>query len=205
MSFYDKRILPWLIDLGMRGEDAMRYRQQVVPQAAGVVLEIGVGSGLNLPLYGSGVEQLYALDPSDALISMARKKAIRTEIPVTFLAHSSEDIPLDRASVDVVVMTWTLCSIPDPSRALREMRRVLKPGGALLFAEHGLAPDKSVQRWQHRLNPVWGRFTGGCNLNRPIPDLLEQAGFRSADLQTMYIPGWKPACFNYWGSAEYRR
>lgn len=202
MSFYDKRILPWLIDLGMRGEDAMRYRQQVVPQAAGVVLEIGVGSGLNLPLYGSGVEQLYALDPSDALISMARKKAIRTEIPVTFLAHSSEDIPLDRASVDVVVMTWTLCSIPDPSRALREMRRVLKPGGALLFAEHGLAPDKSVQRWQHRLNPVWGRFTGGCNLNRPVDALLREAGFTIAQIETGYANVLRPLSYMYAGRAE---
>ena len=202
MSFYDKRILPWLIDLGMRGEDVMRYRQRMVPQAAGVVLEIGVGSGLNLPLYGTGVEQLYALDPSDALIRMAQKKAMRRELPVTFLAHSGEDIPLDRASVDMVVMTWTLCSIPEPSRALSEMRRVLKPGGALLFAEHGLAPDERVRRWQHRLNPLWGRFTGGCNLNRPVDALIRDAGFTIVKIDTEYANVLRPLSYMYAGRAE---
>ena len=202
MSFYDDRILPWLIDLGMRGKDATRYREQVVPRAAGVVLEIGVGSGLNLPLYGTGVEQLYALDPSDALIGMARKKAMCTNVPITFLAHSGEEIPLDRASVDMVVMTWTLCSIPDPGRALREMRRVLKPGGALLFAEHGLAPDESVQRWQHRLNPLWGRFTGGCNLNRPVDMLIRGAGFTIAQIETEYANVLRPLSYMYAGRAE---
>ena len=202
MSFYDERILPWLIDLGMRGKDARRYREQVVPQATGVVLEIGVGSGLNLPLYGTSVEKLYALDPSDALIGMARKKAMRTNVPVTFLAHSGEKIPLDRASVDMVVMTWTLCSIPDPARALREMRRVLKPGGALLFAEHGLAPDLSVRRWQNRLNPMWGRFTGGCNLNRPVAELIRDAGFTIAQIETEYANAWRPLSYMYAGRAE---
>lgn len=202
MSFYDTHILPWLIDLGMRAKEATRYRERVVPQAAGVVLEIGVGSGLNLRFYGAGVSQLYALDPSDALLGMARKKAMRAAVPVTFLAHSGEEIPLDRASVDMVVMTWTLCSIPDPGRALREMRRVLRPGGTLLFAEHGLAPDPGVQRWQNRLNTLWGRFTGGCNLNRPVTELIRGAGFTIAQVETEYANAWRPLSYMYAGRAE---
>ena len=202
MSFYETHILPLMIDIVMRAGEATRYREQVVPQATGVVLEIGVGSGLNLPFYGTGVSQLYALDPSDALIGMARKKVMRAEVPVTFLAHSGEEIPLDRASVDVVVMTWTLCSIPDPARALQEMRRVLKPGGVLLFAEHGLAPDPAVRRWQNRLNTLWGRFTGGCNLNRPIAELIHNAGFTIAEIETKYANAWRPLSYMYAGRAE---
>jgi ubiquinone/menaquinone biosynthesis C-methylase UbiE len=204
MSFYEKWILPRLIDLGMRTKEAMRYRSQVVPQARGIVLEVGVGSGLNLALYGGSVEHVYALDPSEELLKMARKKARDAGTPVEFLAHSGEDIPLEDASVDTVVTTWTLCSIPDPARALKEMRRVLKPEGVLLFAEHGLAPDDAVRRWQERLNPLWGRFTGGCNLNRKIDGLIGAANFTITQIDTGYAKGPRPMSYVYAGRAVAR-
>lgn len=202
MSFYDKWILPRLVDFAMRNKEATRYRSQVVPQARGVVLEIGVGSGLNLPFYGPGVEQFYGLDPSEALLVMARKKARAITFPIDFLAQSGEEIPLDDAAIDTVVTTWTLCSIPDPAQALKEMRRVLKPGGTLLFAEHGLAPEAGVRGWQQRLNPVWSRMTGGCNLNRKMDHLILTAGFQIAELDTAYAKGPRPMSYIYSGRAQ---
>jgi ubiquinone/menaquinone biosynthesis C-methylase UbiE len=182
----------------------MKQRQKVVPRASGDVLEIGIGSGLNIPYYDSSrVRHLWGLDPSPEMWSIARPNADRSDLDVEYLQSGAESIPLEDAAADTVVMTYTLCTIPDPERALAEIRRVLKPRGKLLFCEHGRAPDRSVRRWQDRLNSVWGKLSGGCNLNRPISDLLEDAGFHSRDLQMMYIPGWRPACFNYWGSAEY--
>ncbi len=202
MNFYEKWILPRLVDVAMRNKEATRYRKKIVTQARGSVLEIGVGSGLNLPFYGAGVEHLYALDPSEELLTMARKKARGIALPIEFLAHSGEEIPLDAGSVDTVVTTWTLCSIPDPAQALKEMKRVLKPGGTLLFAEHGLAPEAQVQRWQQRLNPLWSRFTGGCNLNRKIDQLIRAAGFQIANLETDYAKGPRPMSYIYSGRAQ---
>ena len=202
MAFYDKWVLPRLIDLAMRNKEATRYRSRIVPQANGVVLEVGVGSGLNLPFYGTGVARLYGLDPSEELLKMARKKARGVTLPVEFLAHSGEEIPLDDGSVDTVVTTWTLCTIPDPVRALKEMRRVLKRGGTLLFAEHGLAPEARVQGWQQRLNPLWGRITGGCNLNRKMDALIEAGGFRIGTLETEYAKGLRPMSYIYAGRAQ---
>ncbi len=202
MNFYEKWILPRLVDVAMRNKEATRYRKKIVTQARGSVLEIGVGSGLNLPFYGAGVEHLYALDPSEELLTMARKKARGIALPIEFLAHSGEEIPLDAGSVDTVVTTWTLCSIPDPAQALKEMKRVLKPGGTLLFAEHGLAPEAQVQRWQQRLNPLWSRFTGGCNLNRKIDQLIRAAGFQIANLETEYAKGPRPMSYIYSGRAQ---
>jgi ubiquinone/menaquinone biosynthesis C-methylase UbiE len=202
MSFYDKWILPRLIDIVMRNKEATRYRSQIVPQAHGKVLEIGVGSGLNLPFYGAGVEQIYGLDPSEELLAMARKKTRAMSFPIDFLAHSGEEIPLENGCVDTVVMTWTLCSIPDPEQALKEMKRVLKPGGTLLFAEHGLAPESNVQDWQQRLNPLWRSVTGGCNLNRKMDDLILAAGFRIAKLETEYAKGLRPMSYIYAGRAQ---
>lgn len=202
MSFYDKWILPLLIDIAMRNKEATRYRSQLVPQARGTVLEIGVGSGLNLPFYDAGVEHLYGLDPSEELLVMAKKKARAIAFPIDFLAHSGEEIPLDDAAIDTVVTTWTLCSIPDPVQALLEMKRVLKPGGALLFAEHGLAPEAQVQCWQQRLNPLWGRFAGGCNLNRKMDQLIQAAGFRIEELETAYAKGPRPMSYIYAGRAQ---
>lgn len=202
MGFYDKWILPRLVDVAMRNREAMRYRSQLVPQARGMVLEIGVGSGLNLPFYGAGVERFYGLDPSQELLVMAREKSRALAFPVDFLAHPGEDIPLGDACIDTVVMTWTLCSIPDPAKALREMRRVLKPGGMLLFAEHGLAPELRVQGWQQFLNPLWSRITGGCNLNRQMDTLIQVSGFRIVDLKKAYAKGPRALSYVYSGHAQ---
>jgi ubiquinone/menaquinone biosynthesis C-methylase UbiE len=202
MSFYARWIFPRLLDLGMRNKEARRFRERVIPQATGRVLEVGIGSGLNLPFYSAGVEQLFALEPSPELRRMAGPRTKGTRFPVEFLDHSAEEIPLERGSVDTVVTTWTLCTIPDAVRALQEMKRVLKPSGALLFVEHGLAPDPGVRAWQHRLNPLWNRIGGGCNLNRKIDDLVAQAGFRIVDLQTEYAKGPKPMSFIYCGRAR---
>lgn len=202
MSVYEKWILPRLVDVTMRNQEAMRYRSQIVPQARGMVLEIGVGSGLNLPFYGAGVAQLYGLDPSEELLAMARKKAGAIGFPIDFLVHPGEEIPLDDGCVDTVVTTWTLCTIPDPVKALKEMRRVLKPGGMLLFAEHGLAPETRVQGWQHWLNPLWSRITGGCNLNRKIDELIQASGFRMVELKMEYAAGPRAMSYIYSGQAQ---
>ena len=202
MGFYEKWILPRLVDVTMRNKEAMRYRSQIVPQARGTVLEIGVGSGLNLPFYGHGVEQLYGLDPSEELLAMARKKSRAIAFPIDFLAHPGEEVPLDDRCIDTVVMTWTLCTIPDPAKALREMRRVLKPGGTLFFAEHGLAPETRVQGWQQFLNPLWSRITGGCNLNRKMDQLIRASGFRIVDLKKEYAKGPRALSYIYSGHAQ---
>ena len=202
MSFFDKWIFPRLVDIAMRNKEATRYRSQIVPKAYGTVLEIGVGSGLNLPFYGTGVEQLYGLDPSEELLAMARKKAGSVAFAVELLARSSEEIPLHDGYVDTVVTTWTLCSIADPVKALMEMRRVLKPGGILLFTEHGLAPETRVQGWQQRLNPLWSKISGGCNLNRKIDALIRASGFRIEELKTEYSKGPRPMSYMYSGRAQ---
>lgn len=202
MGFYERWILPWVLDLAMRNKECRRYRERFIPGATGRVLEIGVGSGLNFPFYGADVEQLFALEPSPQLRRMAHRRIRGTHFPIEFLDRSAEEVPLDRASVDTVVTTWTLCTIPDAARALEEMRRVLKPTGMLLFVEHGLAPDPSVRAWQHQLNPLWNRIGGGCNLNREIDDLIARSGFRLADLQTEYAKGPKPLSFIYCGRAK---
>ena len=202
MSCYDRWVLPWLIDLCMRNKEARRYRERVIPQATGRVLEVGIGSGLNLPFYGAGVRHLFALEPSRELRKMAGRRTKGARFTVEFLDRSAEEIPLERASVDTVVTTWTLCTIPDAVCALQEMKRVLKPGGVLLFVEHGLAPDANVQAWQHRLNSLWNRIGGGCNLDRKIDELIVHSGFRLAELETEYVKGPKPMSFTYSGRAE---
>jgi ubiquinone/menaquinone biosynthesis C-methylase UbiE len=202
MNFYDRRVLPWLIELCMRNKEARRYRERVIPQAVGRVLEVGVGSGLNLPFYGDRVDYLFALEPSPELRRMADRRTKDARFTVEFLDRSAEEIPLERASVDTVVTTWTLCTIPDAVRALEEMKRVLKPSGVLLFVEHGLAPDPGVRAWQHRLNPLWNRIGGGCNLDRRIDDLVARSGFRLAELHTEYANALKPLSFTYSGRAR---
>jgi ubiquinone/menaquinone biosynthesis C-methylase UbiE len=182
---------------------SMRQRAKVVPFALGSVLEVGFGSGLNLPFYdNTKVQHVWALDPSREMWTLAEERVRGAGIPVEFLNATAEEIPLPNRSADTVLVTFTLCSLPDVQRALREMARVLKQGGELVFCEHGLAPDENVRRWQNRLNPIWKAFGGGCNLNRPIPSLLEQGGFRLREMSSMYIPGWRPASFNYWGRAS---
>jgi ubiquinone/menaquinone biosynthesis C-methylase UbiE len=203
MGLYERFLLPKVLDFAMRQEPIARQRAKVVPLATGRVLEIGIGSGLNLSFYDRAkLAKLWGLDPSLELQKVARKRAAEAGIDVEFLALSGEAIPLDDASVDTVVTTYTLCTIPDAPRALGEMRRVLRPGGQLLFSEHGRAPDASVVRWQDRLNPVWKKIGGGCNLNRPMAELIGDAGFAVRSLQTMYLPGPRPMTFTYWGSAE---
>jgi ubiquinone/menaquinone biosynthesis C-methylase UbiE len=191
-----------VIDFAMRQKPIMRQRGKVVPLARGRVLEIGMGSGLNLSYYDRGkLEQLLAVEPSTPLQKMALERAREAGVSVEFVGLTGEEIPLDSASIDSVVTTYTLCTIPDAHLALGEMQRVLRPGGCLLFAEHGRAPDAGVARWQDRLNPIWQRVAGGCNLNRPIDQLVERAGFRMLNLETMYLPGPRPMTFNYWGQA----
>jgi ubiquinone/menaquinone biosynthesis C-methylase UbiE len=203
MGFYQDQIVPLLINSSMRQKNLAAYRDRIVPAATGRVLEIGIGSGLNLPLYSPSVQHVIGLDPSPRLLEMARG-AQRRNLPVDFIEGSAEGIPLDKASIDTVVTTWTLCSIPDADHALREMHRVLKPAGRLLFVEHGRAPDPNVVWWQDRLTPIWKRLGGGCHLNRAIGSLIERAGFQFERLETGYMRGPKPMAFMYEGSARPR-
>jgi ubiquinone/menaquinone biosynthesis C-methylase UbiE len=201
MGFYNDVILPKVCDLAMRNTQLRPYRERVVGAAEGRVLEIGIGSGRNLPFYRSQVTELLALEPAPKLLKMARD-ALRPGMQVGFIEASAETIPLDDRSVDTVVTTWTLCSIPEAATALGEMRRVLRPNGRLLFVEHGMAPDKNVRRWQDWLTPAWKRIGGGCHLNRPIRTMIESAGFRIDRVETGYMPGPKPMTFMYEGSAR---
>jgi len=202
MGFYARRILPRIVHFTCSMKPAMRQREKVVPLARGRVLEIGIGSGLNLPFYDPNrVSCLWGLDPSAETWNYGRKARVEPGFHVEFVEGSAEAIPLDAGSVDTVVITYTLCTIPDAVRAVEEVRRVLRTGGELLFCEHGAAPDESVRKWQDRLNPLWSLVGGGCNMNRPIPVLLERGGMRIRNMDTMYLPGWKPASFNYWGAA----
>jgi ubiquinone/menaquinone biosynthesis C-methylase UbiE len=187
----------------MRQPDLAAYRGRVVAGAEGRVLEVGIGPGFNLPFYSDRVERVIGLDPSAKLLSIARRG--RGSSPIELIEGSGEAIPLDAASIDSVVMTWTLCSIPDAPRALAEIKRVLKPSGRLLFIEHGRAPDPGVQWWQDLLNPAWKRLGGGCHLNRAIGTLIESAGFQLERLATGYMPHKpKPMTFMYEGSARPR-
>jgi ubiquinone/menaquinone biosynthesis C-methylase UbiE len=204
MSYYDEHILPYLLNLAMQNRDLASYRRRVVPRARGRVLEVGIGSGLNLPFYGADVAEVIGLDPSPSLLAMAEKQAAAGRIPMKPLPGSAEAIPLDDRSVDSVLVTWSLCSIPDASAALSEMRRVLKPGGDLIFVEHGKAPDRSVSRWQDRLTPLWKKVSGGCHLNRPMDALIEGAGFAIKDLERGYMRGPRPFTYMYEGRARPR-
>lgn len=203
MGFYNSKILPLLIDKACGGAPIQAQRKIVVPQARGEVLEIGIGSGLNLPFYDtSAVTKIWGLEPSAEMRVKAAKVAAKTAVPVSFLDLPGEEIPLGDGTIDTVLVTYTLCTIPDVAAALNQMRRVLKPEGKLIFCEHGLAPDASVRRWQNALNPIWGKVSGGCNLNRPIDALVKQAGFEIETLDTGYIASPKFAGFNYWGTAK---
>jgi ubiquinone/menaquinone biosynthesis C-methylase UbiE len=202
MSFYGYVVLPLLLDRAMRNQDLVPYRRRVVGSAQGRVLEIGIGSGLNLPFYGPAVTEIIGIEPSRRLIAIASRQPRAAGTPVEFLQRSAEDIPLESASVDTVVTTWTLCSIREATAALGEMRRVLKPGGSLLFVEHGRAPDRGVARLQDWLTPAWKPIAGGCHLNRPIADLIGKSGFRVSDLRVGYAPGPRPFTFMYEGAAS---
>lgn len=202
MNAYDRYLLPYLIDLACGIEPVQKQRAKVVPRASGRVLEIGVGTGRNLPFYDkSRLTELSALDPAAQMHRLARKRAAQAGITVRLLELPAERIPEPDASFDTLLMTFTLCSIEDPVAALAEMRRVLKPDGQLLYCEHGAAPDAGVRRWQDRLTPWWKPLAGGCHLNRDIPALLRAGGFELKELETMYLPGPRPLTYNYWGRA----
>jgi ubiquinone/menaquinone biosynthesis C-methylase UbiE len=204
MNLYERYLLPRLIHLAMRSKAARAERAKFVPLASGTVLEVGAGSGLNLPFYGPKVRALFALDPSHALWRMARRRVAHAAFPIEFLASSAERIPLGAMMVDTVVTTWTLCTIPEPAEALVEMRRVLKPDGELIFVEHGRSPDRRVRAWQDRLDPVWTRVAGGCHLNRQIEDLILGAGFRVTQIERGYGRGAKAFSYLYKGLAQRR-
>jgi ubiquinone/menaquinone biosynthesis C-methylase UbiE len=203
MGFYAQYVLPRLIDVVMRNRETARLRATWIPHARGEVLEVGIGSGLNLPFYSSEVRHIYGVDPSAELQRMARKRAAREPTSVEFLSQSAEE-PLAFAteSIDTIVLTWTLCSIANAPKALEQMKRVLKTSGRLIFLEHGRAPDPGVVVWQDRLTPIWKRIAGGCHLNRKVDALILAAGFRIVELQTCYLPGPRPMTYTYQGFAR---
>lgn len=204
MGFYDRHILPRLIGAACAQPDFDRQRRRVVPQAEGVVLELGFGTGLNLPYYDPAkVKRLYALEPSEGMLARARHAAVGSAVPVEVLPEPAERLSLPDGSVDTVVTTYCLCTIPDVRSALTGVRRALKPGGRLLFCEHGLSPDPKVQRWQRGIEPFWKPIAGGCHLTRDIRGLIGSSGFRIEQADTGYRPNsprW--AGFDAWGSAR---
>jgi ubiquinone/menaquinone biosynthesis C-methylase UbiE len=202
MGFYERWIVPRLLDLAMRNRLLDHYRQQTIASARGLVLEVGVGSGVNLPLYGPTVTRVVGLDPSPELLRLASKRAADVVIPVSLLRASAEHLPLADAVFHTTVMTWTLCSIPNPIAALTEMRRVLRPDGRLIFVEHGLSPEIRAARWQRRLTPYWKRISGGCHLDRKTDDLIQAASFQIDAIEMAYMQGPKPWTFMYQGSAK---
>ena len=204
MSLYDKYILPRLLNCACSARPMIYQRQKVVPQAEGKVLEVGIGSGLNLPFYDkSKVKKIWGLDPSEELNRMASKVATEENLEVDFIISGAENIPLPDDHVDTVLITYTMCTIPEVEQANQEMKRVLKPGGKMIFCEHGKAPDPNIHKWQNRVNPFWKKIAGGCNLNRDIPDLIEASGFKLENLETMYLPSTPNiAVYNYWGYAK---
>jgi ubiquinone/menaquinone biosynthesis C-methylase UbiE len=201
---YSRCILPVLTDLAMRNKAVSAERARWVPLAAGVVLEVGAGSGLNFAHYGSHVRKLYALDPSAELRRMAGPRAQRVRVPVEFLAAPAEAIPLPDASVDTVVTTWTLCTIADAGRALHEMGRALRGDGRLIFVEHGHSTDPRVAHWQDCLTPIWRRIAGGCHLNRPIDQLIQASGFEISEIERGYVRGPRVGAYLYRGVARLR-
>jgi ubiquinone/menaquinone biosynthesis C-methylase UbiE len=203
MGWYEERVLPRFINLACATKPTRKQREKIVPLARGDVLEVGIGSGLNLPYYEQDkIRKIWGLEPSEGMRRLAEKKLVDSTLDLEFIDLPGEEIPLEDNSVDTVVVTYTLCTIPDAGKALEGMRRVLKKDGCLLFTEHGQAPDEDVRRWQRRLNPAWSFVAGGCNMNRDIPKLITDAGFRLDNDERMYIPGPRVLSYNYWGRAS---
>ena len=206
MGFYDKHILPHFLNCACGSKPIKYQREKVVPMAEGLVLEVGIGSGLNIPYYDAAkVDKILGLDPYEELNRMALKVAEDKGIPVEFILSGAEAMPLPDNHVDTVLVTFTMCTIPEVAAANKEMLRVLKPGGKMIFCEHGLAPDTNVSKWQSRIDPIWGKIAGGCHLNRDIPGLITAAGFEIEAMEQMYLPSTpKFAGYNYWGTAVAR-
>jgi len=201
MGWYARNILPRLIEAGCSQPLLMKLRAQYVPQAQGKVLEIGIGTGLNLEYYDADSVQLTGLDPAEELTGHAKERAQQLELPISMLGVSGESIPTEDQTFDALVCTWTLCSIPNVEGALKEMHRVLRPGGKMYFIEHGQSPDASVHRWQQRIEPVWKRIAGGCHLTRKADDLIADAGFNITETDCGYLPGPKFAAYMTHGIA----
>ena len=204
MGFYNKYILPKIINAGCGTKPIRKQREKVLPLCKGIVLEIGCGSGLNFSFYEeNNIDKLYALEPDKEMLRQAKSVVKEVNFPITFLETGAEKIPLEDDSIDTALLTYTLCTIPDPLAALLEIRRVLKKGGKLVFCEHGMAHENNVKKMQNFINSFWPIFVGGCNLNRDIPSLIKDAGFLVDNLETMYLPK-TPKWFgyNYWGSAS---
>ena len=204
MGFYSRYIVPRVVTCACGCKPVMRQRQKVVPKACGKVLEVGMGAGQNLPHYDqSAVSSVIGIDPCEVSWAMAQERVKKAPFDVHFIATSAEDVPLEDQSVDSVLLTFALCTIPNPAQALAELRRVLRSDGKLIFCEHSRAPDTRIIRWQDRVNPLWKRLAGRCNLNRDIVALIKAAGFAIEDLEQMYLPGTpKIAGFNVWGTAR---
>ena len=203
MSLYEKYVLPKFLNCACGSKPVARQREKVVPLAEGKVLEIGIGSGLNLPFYDkTKVDEIWGLDPSEELSEMARAVAIQEGMEVNFISSGAEEIPLPDDHFDSVLITYTMCTIPEVMRANTEIRRVLKNQGKMIFCEHGAAPDDNIRKWQKRINPFWGIIAGGCNIDRNIPSLIQDSGFDIIEIEEMYLPNTpKIAGYNFWGYA----
>lgn len=203
MGFYNRHILPRMLDASCSLKPITYQRKKIVPHAEGIVLEIGIGSGLNLPFYNPDtVIKIIGVDPDDHIWKRSAKRRAACPIEIERIGLSGEEIPLKNNLADTVVVTYSLCTIPDPVKALGEMKRILKPGGSILFSEHGKAPDAKIHKWQNRIDPFWGKIAGGCHSGRDIPDIFRQAGLKFESLEEMYIPGPKVLSYNYWGSVK---
>ena len=203
MSLYEKYVLPKFLNCACGTKPVSYQRKKVVPLAEGKVLEIGIGSGLNLPFYDKAkIDEIWGLDPSEELSEMAKQVADEESMEVKFISSGAEDIPLPDNYFDCVLVTYTMCTIPEVQRANQEIRRVLKEDGKMIFCEHGEAPDQNIRKWQNRINPFWGKLAGGCNINRKIPSLIQDSGFDIIEMEAMYLPNTpKIAGYNYWGYA----
>ncbi len=204
MNLWDEYIAPPLVSFACSMKPIRYQRAKVVPKASGTVLEVGFGSGLNLPYYNADkVDRLFALEPHMAMRKRAAKRVDASPLDIEYLDLPGEEIPLEDHAVDTVLVTYTMCTIPDVAKALAGMKRVIKPGGQMIFCEHGLAPDEDVAKWQRRIEPAWKVIAGGCHLTRAIPDLINEAGFEITETETMYLPSSpRPLAFNYWGTAR---
>lgn len=200
MGFYDDQVLPRVLDLAL-GRQTRAIRARATVGLSGEVLEIGFGSGRNLPHLPAGVSRLLAVEPATVGRGLAARRIAAAPFPVEFIGADGQALPLADASVDHVLTTWTLCTIPDVEQALYEIHRVLRPGGTMRFTEHGRSPKRTAARWQDRLNPTWSRFVGGCQLNRQIDDLIEKSGLTMESASTYPIVGTAALGFAYEGVA----